>query len=84
MGNKFQKGDLVRCNYDFITYYDNSYYSYPYNIPPAEHIGIVMSTSDLDKHYWGGHPPFYGPYYEVLCLDGRTRYFIEEELQKIT
>tara|TARA_R100000664_G_scaffold31257_1_gene44699 strand:- start:326 stop:586 length:261 start_codon:yes stop_codon:yes gene_type:complete len=82
---KFVIGDLVRCYYEFHTYY-TTYASYPYQEEePSYFVGLIVSTDDtLNESYWGGYPPFYGPYYEVYCTDGRYRYFIEEELEKFT
>lgn len=62
---KFVIGDLVRCYYEFHTYYS----SYPHYDPGEDaysFIGIIVSTDDtLNETSWGGYPPFYGPYYEV-------------------
>tara|TARA_R110000824_G_scaffold3939_4_gene18806 strand:+ start:1275 stop:1520 length:246 start_codon:yes stop_codon:yes gene_type:complete len=70
-------GDLV------IGRYDLQYYSYFYDeLAMNDFMGIIINFSwdtndDLSSL-------FYGPYFEVHCIDGRNRFFIESELEKIS
>jgi len=79
--NKFNVGDLVQAQYDFHSYYT---YGGGYGSGPGRWIfyGIIISY-DRRSTYDGflGYPYFYGPFYEVLCTDGKMRYFNEEEVK---
>ncbi|HBZ40090.1 MAG TPA: hypothetical protein DEO59_17045 [Balneola sp.] len=75
---QFVVGDLVTGRYEF-----HSYYSYFYDdLVPITFIGIITHIA------WDGDEEFtlifYGPYYEVLCTDGKVRFFIIEELRKMS
>jgi hypothetical protein len=79
--NKFKTGQLVECQYDFHSYYS---YGGGYTLGPERlsFYGIVISY-DKCPTYDGflGYPYFYGPFYEILCTDGKIRYFNEEEIK---
>jgi len=69
----FKIGDLVVAAYDFMDYfYANSFYPDDY-VPPPRHVGVVISV-DAQPHYFGEF------IYSILCVDGSTRYFLEEEM----
>jgi len=82
---RFKRGDLVRCRYDFHSYYvhggshgfvgDNEHYIF---------YGLVTKIEDGQEGFWGWGHPYVGPYYSVLCTDGRTRYFTEDEMTDAT
>ena len=72
----FSIGDLVVGAYDFMEYL---YYKelYPDDIePPPTHVGVV-TNADYQPHYFGEW------IYAVLCTDGMTRYFLEDEIAKL-
>lgn len=70
---QFKVGDLVVAAYDFIEYfYVNSFYPEEYETPPT-HVGVVINV-DSQPYYFGEF------IYAILCVDGRTRYFLQEEM----
>ena len=70
-------GDLV------IGRYDLHYYSYFYDeLTVVDFVGVIIKLSgDIDNDL---SALFGGPYFEVRCVDGRDRFFIESELEKIS
>jgi hypothetical protein len=75
---QFVVGDLISGQYEF-----HSYYSYFYDdLTVITFIGIITHIA------WDIHDEFasifYGPYYEVLCTDGKVRFFIINELRKMS
>ena len=72
---RFQKGDLDRCVYDFMDFYryvyddlDESDYT---------HYGIIIR---IDHEF----VDFMDEYvYEVLCVDGLRRHFMESEIRMV-
>jgi hypothetical protein len=72
----FKIGDLVVGAYDFMEYL---YYKtmYPDEVPdPPTYVGVV-THADYQPHYFGEWV------YAVLCIDGLTRYFLEDEIAKL-
>tara|TARA_B100000886_G_C20092436_1_gene354439 strand:- start:131 stop:364 length:234 start_codon:yes stop_codon:yes gene_type:complete len=73
MGPLYRVGDFVSCDYSSImlfSYYDDE-------ISSVYYYGIVV---EVDYAYY----EFMDEYvYEVLCLDGEKRFFMESELQRI-
>ena len=69
-------GDLVRCFYDFNMYFCGTYPGDTFY--DSYYCGIVINfrTAENDYPFYG----YYGPWYEVLCFDGLTRYFCEWEI----
>ncbi len=72
----FKIGDLIVGAYDFMEYL---YYKsmYPDDVPePPAYVGVVTHV-DYQAHYFGEY------IYAVLCTDGSTRFFLEDELAKL-
>ena len=73
---RFQKGDFVRCVYDFM-----DFYRYVYDdVEESDytHYGIII-TIDLE------FLDFMDEYvYEVLCVDGIRRHFMESEIRTVS
>ncbi len=70
----FRIGDFVSCDYTSIlvfSYYEEEVSSVYYH-------GIVV---EIDYAYYEYMDEYV---YEVLCLDGQKRYFMETELQRVT
>ena len=64
-------GDFVACDYANILIFD---YSYEDEINNMYYYGIVV-------HVDNGYYEYMEEYvYEILCLDGQKRYFMESEL----
>jgi len=72
----FKIGDLVVGAYDFMEYlYFKSLY--PDDVPePPTYVGVV-TNADFQPYYFGEW------IYAVLCVDGLTRYFLEDEIAKL-
>ncbi len=71
----FKLGDFVACDYSSILIF--SYYSEE-ELDEMKYYGVVVYI-DLSYH------EFMDEYvYEVLCLDGQKRYFMESELCSIS
>lgn len=69
----FRVGDFVSCDYSSIMLF--SYYEE--ELIRAYYYGIVV---EVDYAYY----EFMDEYvYEVLCLDGQKRFFMESELQMV-
>ena len=69
----FRVGDFVSCDYSSIMLF--SYYEE--ELVTAYYYGIVV---EVDYDYY----EFMDEYvYEVLCLDGQKRFFMESELQMV-
>jgi hypothetical protein len=69
---RYKSGQLVRCVYDFMDFYryvyddlDESDYT---------HYGIIIKRDDGFVDYLDEYV------YEVLCVDGLKRHFIESEI----
>jgi len=72
----FKVGDLIVGAYDFMEYL---YYKalYPEDVPdPPTYVGVVTHV-DYQPHYFGEY------IYAVLCTDGSTRFFLEDEIAKL-
>jgi hypothetical protein len=77
---RFVVGDLVTGQYEM-----HSYYSYFYDdFKPFVFIGLVTHISVEAHDMLTLSDLFYGPYFEVLCTDGISRFFTECELVKIS
>jgi len=76
---RFKLGDLVSCAYDLYQYYRHM-------LPPDEDdegqydvVGIVVEIEyAMYSEIFG-----YEILYVILCVDGKQRYFAEEELSLI-
>jgi len=71
---KFKTGDLVRCNYDYTDFYIFSQY-----YDESTHFHGIIAGYDPNRS-WGFPYEFF---YIVLCLDGKTRYFLEWEMELV-
>jgi len=73
---QYKVGDFVRCSYSFYQYY---YYYYDEDSSVSIH-GIVV---DIEyAQYEGGWEP--DIIYIVYCTDGVYRFFVEEEIRKLS
>ncbi len=70
---KYKVGNLVICKYDFDYHY---IITFPYEIKTAYYIGIVVSYRKHATIFFDQ-----AAHYEVLCLDGRRRYFTVWEME---
>tara|TARA_R100000008_G_scaffold68693_1_gene45942 strand:+ start:3685 stop:3930 length:246 start_codon:yes stop_codon:yes gene_type:complete len=71
--SKFKVGDLVKCVYGFPDLYYGVMYSEDF-LPAPETYGIVVSV------YWD-QIIFQNEWvYEIKCLDGNYRYFLQSEM----
>jgi hypothetical protein len=71
---QYEIGQLVKCGYDTYEFFK---YIFPDDPPvPATYYGIVI-TAEHESYFFGGI------IYEVYCIDGNYRYFLEEELESI-
>lgn len=71
----FDVGDFVVCDQEFV-----SFLNYIYEDEPSGwlvYYGIILNV-DATYHYYMDEYV-----YEILCLDGERRYFMESELKKI-
>ncbi len=71
---KFQVADFVSCDYDFLDFY-SYFYDETKDGHLARYYGIILQSIEehwdfIDEHI-----------YEVLCLDGEKRYFMESEIK---
>ena len=74
---KFKIGDLVVGAYDFLEYlYLKSMFPDHIEEPPA-YVGVITSI-DFQPYYFNEF------IYEVLCTDGRTRFFLCEEIASLS
>ena len=71
----FQPGDFVKCTYDFVEFYKYIYEDLEES--DYVHYGIVIR---IDKDFY----EFMEEYiYEVLCVDGLKRHFMESEILRV-
>ncbi len=71
----FKIGDFVMCDQEFV-----SFLNYIYDddeITWLVYYGIIVHI-DAQYHYYMDEYV-----YEILCLDGEKRYFMESELKKL-
>tara|TARA_R100000008_G_scaffold70820_1_gene48530 strand:- start:62 stop:322 length:261 start_codon:yes stop_codon:yes gene_type:complete len=70
---KFKVGDFVSCRYDFLAFY-GYFYDTDHEDRLAGYYGIIV---DVVEEHWD----FIDEYiYEIICLDGERRYFMESEM----
>ena len=75
---RFKVGELVRCWYDFLPYYGNiTPFGYEEEAVAATHGLIVEVEYAMFSEVYG-----YEILYVVLGLDGKCRYFAEEEVRR--
>jgi len=73
---KFQTGDFVKCIYDFVDFYKYIYEDL--DEKDYIHYGIIIR---IDTDFY----EFMEEYiYEVLCVDGLQRHFMESEIYHVT
>jgi len=70
---KYSIGEFVVCFYDYLDFYSFIYDEEAEN--DIRHYGIIMKADCKHLEYLGE------TLYEVLCLDGETRYFTESEVK---
>ena len=75
MDKTLKIGDLVKCNYDFMGFYE--FFEGPETNVYPPFYGIVVSSRLV--HDWFG----YETLYEVLCTDGYTRSFCIWEIEVV-
>ena len=71
----FQPGTFVRCVYDFM-----DFYTYVYdNIDEKDytHYGLVIQADQEFLDFMDEYV------YEVLCVDGIKRHFMESEIKEV-
>ena len=73
---RYAVGDLVRCRYTFYQFYYPQYID-EFDDPP--YYGIVVDVDVAQYEDWPGES-----IYVVYCVDGSYRFFVEEELAKIS
>jgi len=73
---RYAVGDLVRCRYTFYPFY-YPYYEDDFDEPP--YYGIIV---EVDIAEWNEWPAEY--IYVVYCTDHSYRFFVEEELFKLS
>tara|TARA_R110002060_G_scaffold20512_1_gene27940 strand:- start:7 stop:243 length:237 start_codon:yes stop_codon:yes gene_type:complete len=71
----FCVGDFVACDQEFVTFLDYIYEDE--DIDWLVYYGIVLDV-DATYHYYMDEYV-----YEILCLDGEKRFFMESELKKV-
>ena len=71
---KYRLGDFVACDYETIMIFN---YTYDDENNSMYYYGIVVYVDDTY------HPYMEEYVYEVLCLDGQKRYFMESELIRV-
>ena len=71
---KFKKGDFVRCLYEFMDFY---IYLYDEEYPYMPFYGIIVDL--VPEEGWFEMETVY----KVYCLDGRDRFFLEDELELV-
>ena len=72
----FKIGDFVKCSYDRFRYL----YDWYEELTDADFItyyGVVVYVDSTHHDYLDDY------IYEVLCLDGEKRYFMESELSRM-
>ena len=74
MAPEFKIGDFVKCNYDFMGFYD-VFEQKALPVHPSFY-GIVVGVREVTD--WFG----YEVLYEVLCTDGFTRSFCRWEMHR--
>ncbi len=71
----FKIGDFVKCSYDRFPYLYDWYEDE--EIEYEIYYGVVVYVDSAHHEYLDDY------IYEVLCLDGQKRYFIEPELSRM-
>ena len=72
----FKIGDFVKCSYDRFPYlYD--WYEELSDSDYVTYYGVVVYVESTHHDYLDDY------IYEVLCLDGEKRYFMESELSRM-
>ena len=72
----FKVGDFVKCSYDRFAYlYD--WYEELSDSDYVTYYGVVVYVDTTHHEYLDDY------IYEVLCLDGEKRYFMESELSRM-
>ena len=72
---RFEKGSFVTCVYDFMDFYNYIYDDIDES--DFQHYGIVIK---IDEEFLD----FMDEYiYEVLCVDGIRRHFMESEIRLV-
>ena len=75
---KYKIGDFVRCAYELDDFYADLYEDIEEN-PYFPFYGIIIHVSDLGEGCW----PTVEPVYQVYCLDGIHRFFLEDEMSLV-
>ena len=70
----FNIGDFVACDYENVMLFS---YNYEEELEDIYYYGIVVY---VDKGYFEYMEEYV---YEILCLDGVKRYFMESELKRM-
>lgn len=73
---RFTVGDLVRCRYTLYQFY---YPNYSDDYDEAPYHGVVVDVDLAEYEDWPGEV-----IYVVYCTDGAYRFFVEEELKKLS
>jgi hypothetical protein len=70
----YRIGDFVRCVYDMFDFFGYWYHDEEYEFFPF--YGVVVDMVD-DEHW------FTEVVYQVYCLDGQYRFFLEDEIERV-
>ncbi len=70
----YSVGDFVACDYETIMIFN---YTYEDDMNSAYYYGIVVHVDETYYEYMEEYV------YEILCLDGEKRYFMESELMLV-
>ncbi len=72
----YKIGDFVGCDIEYISFIDYIWAEEDY-IQWSVYYGIIISIDDTYHYYMDEYV------YEVMCLDGEKRYFMESELKRM-
>jgi|TARA_R110000824_G_scaffold6070_6_gene27938 hypothetical protein len=70
----FKIGDFVVCDFEYISYVKH-YYQQGETIDTSLYYGIIVSVD------WSFYAYMEEYVYEILCLDGEKKYFMESEIK---
>tara|TARA_R110000824_G_scaffold136474_2_gene300130 strand:+ start:3074 stop:3319 length:246 start_codon:yes stop_codon:yes gene_type:complete len=74
---KYKVGDFVRCAYDLYDFYAILYDEEDH--PYFPFYGTIIHITSHSQDWWF----FPGPVYQVYCLDGIHRFFLEDEMHLV-
>jgi len=75
---KYKIGDFVQCAYDLYDFYAELYNDIEDN-PYFPFYGIIVNVTTVEEAWWHSVEPVY----QVYCLDGIHRFFLEDEMSLV-